>query len=228
MSSLHEGFVVERIRVGRVVGTRGRKAAFAAAALASAIVVTGCGPTLAGSAAVVGEARITDDELTAQVTEVLTALNLGPSDKANQVVLDRLIRESIFAEMAKREQVDVSDGEVSAFVAESEKQTPGGAAGLAAQLLQAGVPQSEILPFAKTYLLQQKIAMKLAPNKAQQIQQQVFSVAAIKLSESLDIRVSPRFGSWEAAQLKVGAIPNDLSVPAPDQKAQLSRLLPQQ
>ena len=35
-----------------------------------------------------------------------------------------------------------------------------------------------------------------------------------QLSEELQPQVSPRFGTWDAEQLTVGALPDDLSTPA--------------
>ncbi|MBK6763316.1 MAG: hypothetical protein IPG68_08575 [Micrococcales bacterium] len=48
-----------------------------------------------------------------------------------------------------------------------------------------------------------------------------------QLSDELDPKVSPRFGTWDAEQLAVGALPEDLSVPA-DATTALTDVPPQQ
>lgn len=177
-------------------------------------LIAGCGPELAGSAAVVGDDRVTDTQLADQVTVVTTALGIQSSAKANQVVLDRLIRAELYNELAARNGIDVTDGEVTKFLNETAAQV-GGQQALNAQLLQSGVPESEVFGFAQTFLTQKALAEKLAPGKSQQEQGVILGAAVIALSKELDTRVSPRFGTWDADRLSVGAPPNDLSEPLP-------------
>ncbi len=67
-----------------------RTAAGLVAVVALGFSATGCGVDLAGSAAVIGDQRITDTQLTDDVALVTQALDLPASDQVNQVVLDRL------------------------------------------------------------------------------------------------------------------------------------------
>ena len=74
--------------VGRT--TRGRRRVIVVAAvLAVGGLVAGCGPERAGSAAIVGDARITDMQLSDQVNVVTAALGIPTSAKANHVVFNR-------------------------------------------------------------------------------------------------------------------------------------------
>lgn len=219
MDSAPKGSMIRRGRTRRIAGL--------IAGLAVVAAVAGCGPVLAGSAAVVGDERITDPDLEYQVNQVTAALNLEPSEKANQIVLDRMIRGEIFDYMSQQANVEISDGALNTFISTTEKQV-GGADKLAQQLLQSGVPGSEISNFARTFLQQQQLAAKLAPGKSPQVQGAALGAAAIKVSKELDVRVSPRFGSWNPEQLSVGPTPNDLSVPAPSANPNLQQLVPQQ
>ncbi len=174
---------------------------------------SGCGADLAGSAAVVGQQRVTDEELTADVDAVTSALGIESSDQVNQIVLDRLIRSDLFDELAARNGVTITGGELDTFIADTAE-TVGGRAALDAQLLQSsGVAADAVESFARTFLLQQKIAEVLVPGGTPEQQGEALAAAVIALSEELDTRVSPRFGTWDPATLSVGPIPNDLSAP---------------
>ncbi len=205
-----------------------RRMVVVAAALTVGGLIAGCGPELAGSAAVVGQDRVTDIQLSDQVNTVTSALGIPTSAKANQVVLDRLIREELYHVLAERVGVTVTDGEVQKFLDETVAQV-GGQKALEDQLLQSGVPNTEIFNFARTFLQQRAIVAQIAPGKSEQEQGQVLGVAIIALSKELDTRVSPRFGTWDAARLSVGAPPNDLSEPLPTENSNLMQVpVPQQ
>ena len=205
-----------------------RRVAVVGAMLITGGLVAGCGPELAGSAAVIGNDRVTDSQLSDQFTVVTTALGIGSSAKANQVVLDRLVRAELYDELAARNGIDVTDDPmyvrarkgVTKFLNETAAQV-GGQEALNAQLLQSGVPQSEVFGFAQTFLTQKALAEKLAPGKSQQEQGVILGAAVIALSKELDTRVSPRFGTWDAERLSVGAPPNDLSEPLPTENSSL-------
>lgn len=186
-------------------------------------LVAGCGPELAGSAAVVGDARITDVQLSDQVNTVTAALGIETSGKANQIVLDRLIRSQLYADLATKLGITISDGEVQQFINETETQV-GGKQALVDQLLQSGVPEGEVFGFARTFLQQRAIAAKLADGKSQEEQGAILGEAVIRLSEELNTQVSPRFGVWDAQKLSVGAPPNDLSEPLPTSNSDLMQM----
>lgn len=190
-----------------------RTAAGLVAIAALGVGASGCGAEQAGSAAVVGEQRVTDTKLATDVAAVTDALDIDSSDQVNQIVLDRLIREDLFEELAKRTDVTITKGELDAFIEETAASV-GGREQLDSQLLQSsGVPADAVKGFARTFLLQQKIAEKLVPGGAEEQQGEALAGAVIALSEELDTRVSPRFGTWDPARLSVGPIANDLSAP---------------
>jgi len=206
-----------------------RTAAGLVAIAALGLGASGCGVDLAGSAAVVGQQRVTDTQLTEDVAAVTSALGIDSSDQVNQIVLDRLIRADLFEELATRNDVTVNQGELEAFIDETAASV-GGREQLETQLLQSsGVPADSVESFARTFLLQQKIAEKLVPGGDQDQQGEALAGAVIALSEELDTRVSPRFGTWDPARLSVGPIPNDLSAPIINpEDAGLEQINPQQ
>jgi len=153
-------------------------------------------------------------QLSDQVNVVTAALGIPVSAKANQVVLDRLIRAELYTALAGKLGIDVTDGEVQKFINETEAQV-GGRQALIDQLLQSGVPESEVFGFARTFLQQRAIAERLAPGTSPEEQGRALGAAVTLISSELDTQVSPRFGTWEPETLSVGAPPNDLSEPLP-------------
>ncbi|MFZ1854639.1 MAG: SurA N-terminal domain-containing protein [Candidatus Nanopelagicales bacterium] len=174
--------------------------------------IAGCGPNLAGAAAVVGSTRITDQALTQQSDLVTSTLGIEPSAQVNVVLLQRLITQELVAQLAAREGVTVSQGEVESFL-QKQYQQAGGQAALEQALLQSGIPSDQIQEAARTTLLVQKLGEKLAPGQDSQAQQGAVGIAIIALSKQEGTQVSPRFGSWDGKTLEVTAPPNDLSKP---------------
>lgn len=112
---------------------------------------------------------------------VTTALGIQSSAKANQVVLDRLIRAELYNELAARNGIDVTDGEVTKFN-ETAAQV-GGQEALNAQLLQSGVPESEVFGFAQTFLTPGRSRRKALLRRLQQEQGVILGAAVISLIE---------------------------------------------
>jgi hypothetical protein len=54
----------------------------------------------------------------------------------------------------------------------------------------------------------------LDPEGDPQTQNSAVFEYVVALSEELDVTVSPRFGTWDPAQLSLGPVPDDLSTPA--------------
>lgn len=68
------------------------------------LLLTGCGQqTLAGSAAVVGDARLTDTELGQTVTTLTEKLGIPASDQVSQAVLSRWMVAQMVDELAAQE-----------------------------------------------------------------------------------------------------------------------------
>ena len=198
----------------RVARSRKCQVMLAAGLVVAGTAISGCSPDQAGSAAVVGDVRITDEQLTQEAQLVTSALHIDQSDRVNQVILDRLIRKVIFDEMAAEQNITITQGQLDQFLSNTAKQL-GGESQLEDQLMQSGVPGPAIQSFAMTYLQQQALAEKLAPGKSAQDQGQALGDAAMQISQALNTQVSPRFGTWDTSSLSVGPIPDDLSAPLP-------------
>lgn len=193
---------------------RSRAAVATAGLLAIGALVAGCGPVLAGSAAVMGDTRITDETLAQQAQAITSALKIEESPKVSSVLLQRLVTQELVNQLAARNNVVVTQGDIDTFLTEQYTKA-GGREALQAQLLQAGIPADQIESSAKTTIQVAKLGPALAPDADAKGQQTAVAVAAVKLSDELDTQISPRFGTWDARGLQVAPPPDDLSAPVP-------------
>lgn len=176
------------------------------------LLLTGCGQqTLAGSAAVVGDARLTDTELGQTVTTLTEKLGIPASDQVSQAVLSRWMVAQMVDELAAQKGISVSKGEVDQTITD-ETEKSGGQEAFENGALQAGVLPEGIADAVRTSLLIDKLSQTTITGD--DASGQTGLVTAVQaLSDELDPQVSPRFGTWDAEQLTVGALPDDLSTP---------------
>lgn len=195
--------------------------ALAAAVMLGAGVLAGCGPTLPGSAATVGQDRITDTEL-AEITEPLQKELLGAALPAqiNQAVLNRLVVANLIDDLSGEQGIAVSQGDIDSYVTEA-RTSLGGQQALDQQLLQSAVLPGEVNAVARTSLQAQRLGEKLGGAADPQTQQQKFSEALVAYAQTQDVRISPRFGTWDPATLTIGPVPNTLSSPPTQPSAPL-------
>lgn len=181
------------------------------AVVLAGLVLTGCGQTLAGSAAVVGDARLTDSELGQTVSTLSQQLGIPESDQVSQAVLSRWMVAEMVDQLAERKGISVTRGEVDQTIADQTEQS-GGKEAFEAGALQAGVLPQDIPDAVRTSLLIDKLSRTTITGDDPSGQTGLIT-AVQALSEELDPQVSPRFGTWDAEQLSVGALPDDLSTP---------------
>lgn len=184
----------------------------AATLAAAALAVSGCGPALAGSAAVVGSARITDQALAAQVTAVTTQLKIAETSEVSVAILNRLVTQQLIFALADQQKISVSQAEVDSFV-EQQAQLAGGRERFEAVLMQKGIPADQIPAAARATLLVAQLGSRLVPGGDGEAQDSATVAAVTKFSGEIGTRVSPRFGEWDAELLRIGPPPNDLSRP---------------
>ncbi len=178
-----------------------------------ALALSACGAQQAGSAATLGDSRITEQQLTGEVQAILTSQG-APVDSANSEVtsmaLGRMIIIDLVQTLADREGVVISQGmidqERAGYVAEY-----GDVAAMEAYFISQGVPPSQIEPVIRLNLQAVEIGAKLAPEGTAEEQGQAVYDAVGALSAELEVTVSPRFGTWDPATLGVGPTPDDLS-----------------
>lgn len=193
--------------------------------VAVVLLVSGCGTTRSGAAAIVGDQRITTSQLTTTADEVERERAAGSKrspasaqpDRAatNRRTLSAEITSVLFQELARREGVTLSKGELDRFYQQIDKSQ--GLASLQAQALQADVPKEDIDRDVRVFLLRAKIGEQLVPGTGQQVEQQrstALNAAVSKLSRQLGVTVSPRFGRWDAKTASVLPPEDGLATPA--------------
>ncbi len=193
--------------------------------VAAGIALSACGPTLSGSAAVVGEQRLTDSELAETTSQLTEGLGIPDSAQVSQAVLSRWIVTELVDELAARKGIGVTKGEIDSAIAD-EVQNAGGQQALEEGALQAGVVPEMIPDVIRTTLLIEAMTKGTITGDDPTGQTGLLTQVQ-QLSDELDPKVSPRFGTWDAEQLAVGALPEDLSVPA-DATTALTDVPPQQ
>lgn len=189
------------------------------------LALAACGPTLAGSAAVVGEQRLTDSDLAQTTSQLTEQLGIPESPQVSQAVLSRWIVAELVNEMAARRGVTVTKGDVDSAVSE-EAERAGGQEALEQAALQAGVLPDAIPDVVRTTLLVEALSKGTITGDDPSGQTGLLTQIQ-QLSDEVSPEVSPRFGTWDPTQLSVGALPDDLSAPAGAEDA-LVGLLPQQ
>lgn len=193
--------------------------------VAAGIALSACGPTLSGSAAVVGDQRLTDSDLAQTTSQLTEGLGIPDSPQVSQAVLSRWIVTELVDELASRKGISVTKGEVDSAIAD-ETQRAGGQQALEDSALQAGVVPQMIPDVIRTTLLIDAMTKGTITGDDPTGQTGLLTQVQ-QLSDELDPQVSPRFGTWDAEQLSVGALPEDLSTPA-DATAGLTDVAPQQ
>ncbi len=197
-----------------------RRAIVAAALLGATVVLSACSAQEAGSAATLGDSRITEDQLTTAVQDVLVAQG-QPSDTPDAAVttqtLGRMIVVDLVDTLATREGIQISEGRIDEQIAAYIGQA-GDQAAMESTFIQQGVAPSQIESVIRLNLQAQDLGVKLDPSGTAEEQGAAVFAAVTALSDELDVTSSPRYGTWDPTLLQVGPIPDDLSTPpSPEQ-----------
>jgi hypothetical protein len=198
------------------MSNRHSRLAFAAAAvLAGGLLVTGCSAPQAGSAATIGNSRISETQLAQQVHAVLEAQR-QPVNSENQALtsktLSRMITIDLVQRLSTANGIVVTQGDIDQQLAQYDQQA-GGRDKVLTVFAEQDVAPSQIETLVRMNLQAQALGVKIDPQgTAEQQGQAVFSAVA-SLSDELKVTASPRFGTWDAAALAVGPSQNDLSAP---------------
>jgi SurA N-terminal domain len=214
------------------ISIRPRRAArLAVVAFGGCIALAACGPVQLGSAAIVGGQRITTSTLTTQVANLNNAFRADggkaqlafPASKMPQQVLAWMIRFRVRDQLASREHVTVTAGDVQrAINALSAQIRQSGGATLPVLAVENGLPPDLIFSGLGRYqAIQNALIARLDggnPNPSTAEQQalgQQFNHAQCLAAKSLAIRVNPQFGRLDYSTLAIVAGANTLSTPAP-------------
>jgi hypothetical protein len=191
------------------------RAALAALALAATIAVAGCAAPEAGSAATLGDTRITEDELAAEVEGILAAQGL-PLDTPDQALVSETLSRMVITELvgilADREGVEISQGRIDEQFLQYVSQA-GDQASMEALFLQQNVAPESIPDVILVNLQIETLGTLIAPDAAFDEQGNAVFEAVAALSEELEVQTAPRFGTWDSATVSIGSAVDDLSLP---------------
>jgi len=200
----------------RPAGLRARVSVIAGLATAGLVLAACGGAVAAGSAAVLGDERIPTSEVSGQLAQINTARGL-PADSANAEattsIIQRLVVTNLVDQAADRLGVTISDGAVDAELLALEANA-GGREALDDALLQSNIPPDQAAAQVRVSLLVREMGLILDPTGDPQTQNTAVFNYVVALSDELDVSISPRFGTWDSAQLSLGPLPDDLSTPA--------------
>jgi hypothetical protein len=196
----------------------------AAAVTIATLALAACGTNPAGSASVVGRQSVADADVARSVDEVHTQWLATPdADKfdeaaATLAVVQRKTRHLLLAEAGVREGIVVTQAQVDDLIDKTIQEQVGGDRARFETVLatQQSLAASEIPEYVRDFLTQTALAEKLAPGADQTASTPVIADYLAALSADLDVRVAARFGTWDAATVALGPVPDDLSTAAVD------------
>ena len=198
--------------------TSPRRALIPAAVLALGLIISGCSSTSSGSdAAVVGESRITNEQLESDVSGVLVAQGKATNTSDAQLVtqtLNWLIVMSLLEQVATDNGVVVTQGDIDRERA-SEVTAAGSEVASKDAYLKQLVSPEQIDDRIRFALLAQKIAAVVAPGQSSDAATTALITTVIAKSNALDPQVNPRYGTWNSTDLQIGSSTSGLSTPLP-------------
>lgn len=218
-----------------------------AAALAAGAVLTACGPVKVGAAAVMSNDRISASTLSAQVANLnknyqkykgKVQLQFEVSQMP-QEVLSWLIRFRVRDELAARNGISVTPGQVQTALAQITQQsrstTTGVPVPLPALAVANGLPPDMLIDLARYQAIQSVLINRLDGGKVpgtpsgQQAISEKFGLSECHAAKALSIRINPQYGRLDYAQYSVIAAPSSLSAaggaapsPSPSSSVQLT------
>jgi SurA N-terminal domain len=215
----------------RILNRQRRVAALAAVALGGCLALTACGPVQLGAVAIVGGQRITSSTLATQVSELNHYYNAHkakvqlayPASQTAQQVLAWMIRFQVRDQLAKREGIKVSPGDIQRAIAEiTAQEAQSGQTGSLTNLAVAnGLPPDLVNPGLGRYeaievvLIDRLGGSNATSSTEQQTLSNEFNHDQCVAAKSLHIKINPQYGTLDYTQLNVVAAANTLSAPEP-------------
>lgn len=170
-----------------------RRVAAVASSAALALGLTACDTDMVGSAALVGDERISVSELQDHVREVLAVQDAEPSgDQRNlqMTLLNRMIGFELRDHIAAASDITVTEAEIDTFIADQLlAQTPDG--DLTPVLAQNAMTEETLREAVREVLVLGRIGG-----------QQPYLEAMAAASEEVGVEVNPRYGSWTGAGIE--------------------------
>ena len=209
-----------------------------AVALGAGLVVTACSPVKLGSAAIVGNERITIATLDTEVTNLSRTVKLYPGtvqlsqEQQTQQTLTWLIRFKINDELARRAGITVSTAEAQKALAEiySAAKASAQAQGipnvtLGLILVANGIPPNLADEVGRYQAINDKFAQQVnggqepTSTAAQSATTAKLNKASCLAAKALKVQVNPQFGQMDYNKVAVVAVPGIVARPAGPAKA---------
>lgn len=194
---------------------RGRLRAAVALFVLGVLVLSGCSAQKAGSAAVAGDERLTENQLADLFNELddLYAANPDaqrlPNDQLTLSVLSWWINQQLIGAIAEERDLAATATEIDEVLGADDEQRD-------AIALSNGIPPSRLGAAAEVFVLSNALTDSLAAEGAspQEVDAQLGALLQ-ETAADLGVSVSPRFGSWNGEAVAVEPRdPERLSIPA--------------
>lgn len=195
------------------------------ALIASIAVLTGCSskPQLAGAAAVVGDVRLAQKDVSSQVAQAQIELaNIPASNgveipttkQVSSLVVNRFVIHQLLSQISqKNPEYAPSKKEIDSVRKEAEVQY-GATILQQALLVNNGIIATEIDTFVGDVVTQRKIVTSLVPSGDENAQGLAIQKLLLEEAKSLGVQIAPRYGAWDVASLQIIPGENVLSFPA--------------
>jgi hypothetical protein len=179
-------------------------------------VLIACGQQNPGTAAFVGDTRITSDELSVYMDDLRSVVPIENNDQGTaqtRGVLARLIIGQIINEAVTESNAIVDQSLVAKDYEALEKQS-GGAEALAVFAGSRNVPPMLIKEVLSQNRAIEAIGKVLEPNASEAIQRARGDGFLLQLANTKKIEINPRYGSWVSENGSIAPPANELSEPA--------------
>jgi hypothetical protein len=179
-------------------------------------VLIACGQQNPGTAAFVGDTRITSDELSVYMDDLRAVVPIENNDQGTaqtRGVLARLIIGQIISEAVTESNAIVDQSLVAKDYEALEKQS-GGAEALAVFAGSRNVPPMLIKEVLSQNRAIEAIGKILEPNASEAVQRARGDGFLLQLANTKKIEINPRYGSWVSESGSIAPPANELSEPA--------------
>ena len=180
------------------------------------VVLVACGQQNPGTAAYVGEQRITSDQLSVYLNDLRAVVTIENNDQGTaqtRGVLARLIIGQIIKDAVSETNAIVDQGLVAQDYAALEKDA-GGIEALAIFAGSRNVPPMLIKEVLSQNRAIEAIGKTIQPTASAQVQRAEGDAYILKIANTKKIDINPRYGTWIAQDGSIAPPANELSEPA--------------
>jgi hypothetical protein len=171
-------------------------------AIGALLMIAGCAVVdKAGMAASVNGTELSVNELSGYIDQMNTSagelgLGIDPAE-VNRGVINAFIVEYILNEMARKYGVSATDAEVAARIRQLEIEF-GSREALLQGAAESLIAEDRLFESIRAGLNTSKLGSYLAPDENQEEQNDLLFIELIAYAQTFDIKVAPRFGTWDS------------------------------